>query len=79
MAPVMSSQMGSRSSAPEEEPSQPIDESIFLTREQIKVMSEEQIQQHLQKLNEIRSTPRVAKQPKVTAQGTKKVRDRGVI
>ena len=69
--PVLSSQMGN-SHAPDpasEEPIQDEDESIFLTREQIKAMSEEEIHTHLEKLNALRSTPKTARKAKVTATG----------
>ena len=69
MSPVMSSPMGSSRGIPPEEPSVPIDESIFLSQEQIKAMSEEQIREHLTKLNAIRSQPRQPRAAKVTATG----------
>jgi hypothetical protein len=70
--PVMSSQMGSSRAStapPEEDEVQGQDESIWLTREQIKAMSIEEIHAHLDKLNAIATAPRTAKKPKVDATG----------
>jgi hypothetical protein len=46
-----------------------LDESILLTPTQIKAMSKEELQAHLERLNILRSTPKQPRKAKVTETG----------